>query len=177
MVDNKMVMAMNRDEVLRRARELLQTHEDNRRALAEREARNREREVEQGLLIRKTREQEFEPPAHTLHSTDVANANDASDATDAELERAQEGIAFLDARIAAAIKAEREVVVTTLGEEIGRSCRDERKRAKSELADEVRTLRIELTEAQTVVAELRRLLAADRCEPLDLPALPRRELN
>jgi hypothetical protein len=63
---------------------------------------NRPREVEEGLFIRKTREQDFEPPkeAHASHSTyaanrvhghtstNMANANHASHATDAELQRA-----------------------------------------------------------------------------------------
>jgi hypothetical protein len=46
-----------------------------------------------------------------------------------------------------------------------------------ELERSVRSLTVELGELKATLAELRVALATDKSQPLDLPALPRRELN
>jgi hypothetical protein len=57
---------------------------------------------------------------------------------------------------------EREHVVALLGEVIGASWRRQRRENKRELADELRTLRIEVANFSTELSELRTIIAAER---------------
>src|SRR5262245_56516939 len=85
--------------------------------------------------------------------------------------------AWCDSRIDTKLSEQRQFVFDVVGEALGQALAAERKDVKRELSLEIRQLRIELTEAQNIIAELRRVLAADRRAPVDLPALPRSQLN
>jgi hypothetical protein len=54
---------------------------------------------------------------------------------------------------------------------------EEHKVAKRELSDEVRQLRIELAEAQTMIDELRSVISAERNAPIDMPSPLRARVN
>jgi len=54
---------------------------------------------------------------------------------------------------------------------------DQAKEAGEALSEEVRKLRAELCELSTVVAELGRVLAAERAKVLDLPPLVQTRVN
>jgi hypothetical protein len=71
------------------------------------------------------------------------------------------------ALIAAAIAAERESLLETICEGLAGAFARERRIAERELADEIRSLRLELAEAQATIHELR---AAVGAKVIDLPA-------
>ena len=62
---------------------------------------------------------------------------------------------------AGAVDEERHFVLECVGQALGQALRKERAAAKRELDHSVRALRIELTEANEVIRELRRTIAAD----------------
>jgi hypothetical protein len=69
---------------------------------------------------------------------------------------------------------EREHVIALLGEVIGASCRRQRREAKQELSDELRSLKIEVANLETTLAELRTVVSAERAKVIDLPLQQRR---
>jgi hypothetical protein len=89
--------------------------------------------------------------------------------------------ALIDAKVAEAIATEREFVLECVGEAIGEMLAEERKAAKVELSDEVRRLRIELSNLETTIAEIRGIIAAEAqrssATVIDLPNPLRRDLN
>ena len=97
-----------------------------------------------------------------------------ADRTDDDAQHAQQWMAWVDQQIAARIAAERafmlEVIGTSLAEYVHRS----NKKAKGELDDVIRLLRIEIAEQNGVLAELRRSLAAESAKIIDLPGSPLR---
>jgi hypothetical protein len=83
--------------------------------------------------------------------------------------------AWISAQIDAALAAERETLLAIMAQSIGttlrRSLTKERREQKAELEDEVRSLRIELTNLESTLAELRTVIASERARVIDLPAL------
>jgi hypothetical protein len=79
----------------------------------------------------------------------------------------------IDVRIAQAIANEREVLLAIMAQSIGttlrRSLTKERREQKAELEDEVRSLRIELCNLESTVAELRSVINAEKAKIIDLP--------
>jgi hypothetical protein len=70
---------------------------------------------------------------------------------------------------------EREHIITLLGEVNGASWRRQRRETKRELADELRTLRIEVANFSAELSELRAIMAAERGgKVIDLPVSQRR---
>ena len=74
---------------------------------------------------------------------------------------------WVDSRIAVALAAERRAVLEGAGEAIRDLLDEQRATARDELADEARKLRIELCETQTVVAELRQLIASEKAHVIE----------
>jgi hypothetical protein len=74
------------------------------------------------------------------------------------------------------LDAERAFVLECVGTALGEALRKERAVAKCELTSEVRSLRIELTEANEVIGELRKAIAAGKRsgEIIDLQPVARR---
>jgi hypothetical protein len=72
---------------------------------------------------------------------------------------------MMDAKIA----AERRFMIEVVAEALVEKFAEERKAAKAELSDQVRSLPLELAETQTTLAELRTVLATERSKVLDLP--------
>jgi hypothetical protein len=77
---------------------------------------------------------------------------------------------WADQKIARALAVEREAVLTAVAEEIS----DEREAMEGQLAEEVRSLRIEITALQAVIDELRAVILAESAKVIDLPNLMRR---
>jgi hypothetical protein len=72
---------------------------------------------------------------------------------------------------------EREHIITFLSEVIGASWRRQRRENKRELADELRTLRIEVANFSAELSELRAIMSAERSgEVIDLPVATTHEL-
>jgi hypothetical protein len=86
---------------------------------------------------------------------------------------------WCDARIEAKLADERRFLLDVVGEALGQALAKERKSAKCELDDSIRSLKLELADALTVINELRSVVSAERSgTPIDLPRLPvRRGLN
>jgi len=82
-----------------------------------------------------------------------------------------------DARIAAAVAQERKYLLDVLGGVLTELMQREHANAKGDLADEVRSLRLELTELATTVAELRRTLATERAADAGEPVLTCAQVN
>lgn len=78
--------------------------------------------------------------------------------------------AWAKAHIENALCNERTWLTDTIIRDISQALEAARKEAQSELADEVRRLRIELAETQTTLAELRRTLADERGKVYDPPS-------
>ncbi len=75
--------------------------------------------------------------------------------------------------------AERSFVLECVGQALGQALRKERAAARRELTSEVRSLRLELTEAGETIAELRKAIAASNrgssaAEVIDLQPIARR---
>jgi hypothetical protein len=79
--------------------------------------------------------------------------------------------------IEAAITAERATVIEIVAMAIAETLDQEHERYTRDLHVEVAELTSELAELKTLTRQLRVCIEADRKQPLDLPALPRRELN
>ena len=77
--------------------------------------------------------------------------------------------------IRAEVEAERQFMIEVVAEALDK----ERQAVKNDLADEVRCLKLELTEMQTTLTELRAVLAAERSRTIDLPdpLRPRHDLQ
>jgi Skp family chaperone for outer membrane proteins len=105
--------------------------------------------------------------------------------TDAEMQRWVEYLHELIAKerdfqreiIAHALDAERQRVLEIVGTALGDMLDAEREQQTRELKAEVAALTAELTEIRSTMRQLKAVIDADRREPVDLPALPRRELN
>src|SRR5262249_106193 len=100
------------------------------------------------------------------------NRRHADDLTDAQ--RAEAWQAWVDQQIAARIAAEREFMLQVIGEALAEYVHRSNKKAKGELDDVIRPLRIEIAEQNGVLAELRRSLAAENAKIIDLPGSPLR---
>jgi hypothetical protein len=88
----------------------------------------------------------------------------------------------LDERIAAAVLAERATVLEIVGQTLGEMLGEQHQIAKAELSDEVKRLRLELSNLETTITELRGIIAneAQRSSAtvIDLPSFRYpRELN
>jgi hypothetical protein len=90
--------------------------------------------------------------------------------TDAERQRARRLRLGELARLADRIEQERQIVLAAVGEAISQLLAKERRAARREPNAEIRTLRIELAKTETVLAEVRALIADDGTI-IDLPAL------
>jgi hypothetical protein len=77
---------------------------------------------------------------------------------------------WADQKIARALAVEREAVLTAVAQEIS----DEREAMGGQLAEEVRSLRIEITALQAVIDELRAVIRAESTKVIDLPNPMRR---
>ena len=64
---------------------------------------------------------------------------------------------------------ERKFLIEVMGEALGEALAEARKQSKDELTDEVRSLKIELANLDSTIAELRRALADERGRAVDLP--------
>jgi hypothetical protein len=87
--------------------------------------------------------------------------------------------AWFDARLEECVGDERDFMIEAVGIALGETVEDLkdemdelRKEAAAALSDEVRKLRTELCELSAMLAELQRLIAAERAKVLDLPPLP-----
>jgi hypothetical protein len=76
--------------------------------------------------------------------------------------------------LAAHLQRERTLTNKSVGFAIGKMLREQREECKQELSAEVRQLRIELSNLETTLAELRSIIASERAPVIDLPALPPR---
>jgi hypothetical protein len=61
-----------------------------------------------------------------------------------------------------------------MGEALGEFVRRANEATKSELEDSIRALRLELTAMDQTLAELRRVIAAEKAQVIDLPGSPLR---
>src|SRR5262245_55128114 len=84
---------------------------------------------------------------------------------------------WCDSRIQTALIKQQKFIFEVIAESLAQYVGAQRQEAKRELADEVRQLRIELDQAQTLISELRSILAADRSTPIDIPSPLRPRLN
>ena len=83
--------------------------------------------------------------------------------------------AYIEGRINERLAQERERSVELLSQVIGESWRRQRRENKRELADELRTLRIEVANFSAELSELRAIMAAERGgKVIDLPVSQRR---
>jgi hypothetical protein len=83
---------------------------------------------------------------------------------------------WLDARIEEKLATQRKFLLDVFARALGQSLAKERKVAKAELEDSVRSLKIELAQAQTVISELRLIVAAER-GVVDRPSPLRARVN
>jgi hypothetical protein len=82
------------------------------------------------------------------------------------------------AEIEAALEVERTFLLEVMGESLGEMLRDMRRESADELAAEVRRLWAVVSELQCTIAALTRIGVTGKAgQVLDLPALPRREMN
>ena len=70
------------------------------------------------------------------------------------------------------LMAERKLMRRAVGEAIGQLLAQQREERKHELEDEVRRLRIELSNLESTLVELRSIIASERAQVIDLPAWP-----
>jgi hypothetical protein len=89
--------------------------------------------------------------------------------TDAERQRVRAASDW-ESWLADRIEQERQIVLAAVGEAISQLLAKERRAARRELNAEIRALRIELAKAETVLAEVRALIANDG-KIIDLPML------
>jgi hypothetical protein len=83
--------------------------------------------------------------------------------------------AWCDARIRAAVERERAEMIPIIGEAIGKLLDAEADRHKSELAEKVAELKLEIARLHNVLAEFRITAAGGGRAVLDLPPLPARD--
>jgi hypothetical protein len=83
---------------------------------------------------------------------------------------------WIDARIEEKLATQRKFLLDVFAQALGQSIAKERKVAKAELEDSVRSLKIELAQARTVISELRLILAAER-GVVELPNSLRARIN
>jgi hypothetical protein len=68
------------------------------------------------------------------------------------------------------LRRERELTNKSVGSAIADLLREQRDQYKQELSAEVRQLRIELTNLETTLAELRSVMASERAQVVDIPS-------
>ncbi len=88
---------------------------------------------------------------------------------------------WLQTRLDTALAAERQELLRALtrivGTALGRSLADAREESQRELHEQVRGLRTELVQVEETLQQLRGVITLERSRTIDLPALPRRDLN
>jgi uncharacterized protein YlxW (UPF0749 family) len=77
---------------------------------------------------------------------------------------------WADAKIANALAVERKAIVELLASEMSKALDD----AYNDLAEEARSLRIEVTALQDTVEQLRSIIKSEKAKVIDLPNLLRR---
>jgi hypothetical protein len=75
------------------------------------------------------------------------------------------------------LQRERELTNESVGSALAAMLKEEREQSKQELSDEIRKLRIELTNLETTLAELKGIIASERAGVIDTPnpLAPRRD--
>jgi hypothetical protein len=85
--------------------------------------------------------------------------------------------AWIQARIEAALIVERQAVAAIMAEALGQTIARERRAAQRELHAQVGELRIETARLEHAMRHLSELIQLEKNRSLDLPALPRHDLN
>jgi hypothetical protein len=85
--------------------------------------------------------------------------------------------AYIEGRIDERLVQERERTVELLSQVIGESWRRQKRETKRELADELRTLRIEVANFSAELSELRAIMAAERGGRVIDPPVSQRRAN
>jgi hypothetical protein len=82
--------------------------------------------------------------------------------------------AYIDARIAAALAAEREFVVESVGMALGQALEETERTQSRALHAELGALKVEVAKLENLLEALRAATQSDRSKIIDLPAMPLR---
>jgi hypothetical protein len=117
-----------------------------------------------------------EPERHADANIRPAETREpAQDLTDSQ--RDAEAAAEREAWLTTRLQKEREFVLSVVGKALGEVVGQAHKDARLELSEEVRKLRIELSNLETTLAELRQIVASERAKVVDMPSPLQRRIN